>query len=66
MLAIGDALRTDIAGANALGCNSLFVARGIHTHELGIADRPLHAEGLGRLMATATVKPTAAIDKLAW
>ncbi|GGH11656.1 haloacid dehalogenase [Alsobacter metallidurans] len=66
ILAIGDALRTDIAGANQLGCDSLFVARGIHTHELGIADRPLHEEGLARLMATATVKPTAAIDKLAW
>ncbi|PSC04590.1 TIGR01459 family HAD-type hydrolase [Alsobacter soli] len=66
ILAIGDALRTDVAGANLLGCSSLFVARGIHTHELGIADRPLHEEGLAKLLAGATVRPTAAIDKLVW
>jgi HAD superfamily hydrolase (TIGR01459 family) len=65
-LAIGDALRTDVAGAAALGCASLFVARGIHTHELGIADRPLDPVAIARLLAGAVVTPTAAIDHLAW
>jgi HAD superfamily hydrolase (TIGR01459 family) len=66
ILAIGDALRTDVAGAHLIGCASLFVARGIHTHELGIADRPLHEEGLAKLLSSAPVRPTAAIDKLVW
>jgi HAD superfamily hydrolase (TIGR01459 family) len=66
VFALGDALRTDVAGANGLGVASLFVARGIHTHELGIADEPLDQARLDRLLATATVRPTAAIDKLAW
>jgi HAD superfamily hydrolase (TIGR01459 family) len=66
VVAIGDALRTDVAGAATLGCNSLFVARGIHTHELGIADRPLDEAAMGKLLTGAAPRPTAAIDKLAW
>jgi HAD superfamily hydrolase (TIGR01459 family) len=34
ILAIGDALRTDIAGAHHFGIDSLLIARGIHMHEL--------------------------------
>jgi HAD superfamily hydrolase (TIGR01459 family) len=66
VLAIGDALRTDIAGATKLGCASLFVARGIHSDELGIADRPLDGVALGELLAKAGPSPTAAIDRLVW
>jgi HAD superfamily hydrolase (TIGR01459 family) len=33
-LAIGDAIRTDIKGANQFGIASLFIAGGIHAHEL--------------------------------
>jgi HAD superfamily hydrolase (TIGR01459 family) len=33
-IAIGDAIRTDIKGANQFGIASLFIAAGIHAHEL--------------------------------
>jgi HAD superfamily hydrolase (TIGR01459 family) len=66
VVAIGDALRTDIAGAARLGCASLFVARGIHADELAIADRPLTGEALAALLARSGPVPTAAIDRLAW
>lgn len=66
VVAIGDALRTDIAGAARLGCATLFVARGIHADELGIADRPLDADALAGLLAQSGPAPTAAIDQLVW
>ncbi len=34
ILAIGDGLATDIRGANSLGVDSIFIAEGIHGHEL--------------------------------
>jgi HAD superfamily hydrolase (TIGR01459 family) len=66
VLAIGDALRTDVTGAVGLGIDSLFVARGIHVHELGIAEARLDDARLARFLAQAPVRPTAAIDKLVW
>ena len=66
VLAIGDALRTDVTGAIGLGIDSLFVARGIHVHELGLADGTLDDDRLARFLAQAPVRPTAAIDKLVW
>lgn len=66
VLAIGDALRTDVAGAAAIGCDSLFVARGIHTHEIGIASLPLDHASLAGFLATAPIHPNAAMDRLAW
>lgn len=35
--AIGDSLRTDVAGAAAVGIDSIFVAAGIHGEELGMS-----------------------------
>ena len=35
VLAIGDSVRTDLAGAAALGCGALFIAGGIHAIESG-------------------------------
>ncbi len=66
VLAIGDALRTDVAGAHGLGVDSLFIARGIHTHELGLADGPLTREALSRFLTEAPLHPTAAMEKLVW
>lgn len=37
VLAVGDSLRTDIAGARRLGIASLLVTGGIHAEELGVA-----------------------------
>jgi len=62
-LAIGDALRTDLAGAAAVGLDALFVADGIHRNELygpGAAD-----DALQRLFAPPAPRPIAAIRALA-
>lgn len=37
VLAVGDSLRTDIAGANGVAIDSLLVAGGIHAEEFGLA-----------------------------
>ena len=61
-LAIGDALRTDLAGAAAVGLDALFVADGIHRNELygpGAAD-----DALQRLFAPPAPRPIAAIRTL--
>jgi HAD superfamily hydrolase (TIGR01459 family) len=61
-LAIGDALRTDLAGAAAAGLDSLFVADGIHRNDLfGPAAAP---DALQRLFAPPAPRPIAAIRAL--
>lgn len=67
VLAIGDALRTDIAGARAQGLDSLFVAAGIHREGVlsprtGLID----PRGLAELLGETDRKPVAAIRHLAW
>jgi HAD superfamily hydrolase (TIGR01459 family) len=62
VLAIGDALRTDLAGAAAMGLDALFVADGIHRAEL---DGPGAApDALERLFAPPAPRPVAAIRAL--
>jgi HAD superfamily hydrolase (TIGR01459 family) len=38
VLAVGDSLRTDIAGAGAAGLDSILIAGGIHAQEFGMVD----------------------------
>lgn len=60
VLAIGDALRTDIVGAKAAGVASVWVLGGIHNHLLGdpaAAERAAAAEGLA---------PIATLPALRW
>lgn len=64
VLAIGDSLRTDVAGAAGMGFDALFIAGGIHSGEVG--DGPLDAARLERLFADAGVRPRAAMATLAW
>lgn len=67
ILAIGDSLRTDIAGANGAGIDSVLVAGGIHYAELGTAPGELpDATGLERAIAAAGIAPKAAIAELRW
>lgn len=66
IVAIGDALRTDIAGAVQLGCASLFVARGIHTKDLGLGERKVAPADLHKLLHGQPLTPTASIDTLVW
>lgn len=67
VLAIGDSFRTDIAGANAAGLDSLLVAGGIHADELGIGpDRLPDPDRLAAMIAASGQRPTAVIPELRW
>lgn len=67
ILAVGDSLRTDIAGAGAAGLDSLFVAGGIHAEEFGLAgggsaDRPR----IEAALAANAAPPVAVIGGFVW
>jgi HAD superfamily hydrolase (TIGR01459 family) len=61
-LAIGDSLRTDIAGAAAMGIDGMFVIGGIHEEEL---DGERNA-ALAGMFATAGVTPRTVMERLVW
>lgn len=67
ILAIGDSLRTDIAGANGAGIDSVVVAGGIHYAEFGAAPGELpDRAGLAKAVAAAGIAPKAAMAELRW
>lgn len=61
LLAIGDSFKTDVTGAIHQGMDVLFVASGIHGHEVG---RPLDPHRLALVAADHGVSPTHAADFL--
>lgn len=61
-LVVGDALATDIKGANRMGHDALFVMGGIHAAD--ITDRT--PEGVARFLASEGLTARAAIPFLAW
>ncbi len=65
VLAIGDSVRTDLAGASAFGIDCLFVTAGIHAEELGARDNP-DAAVLRTIFAEAKLFPRAVTRRLAW
>jgi HAD superfamily hydrolase (TIGR01459 family) len=65
VLAIGDAMRTDIQGASDFGVDALFVTSGIHRDELH-PDSELDEAALRQFVGMATAKPKAAIAELVW
>jgi len=65
VIAIGDSVRTDLAGANRMGLECLFVTAGIHAGELGERDNP-DAQAIKQLFATASKPPFAVTPKLRW
>jgi HAD superfamily hydrolase (TIGR01459 family) len=67
ILAVGDSLRTDIAGANAAGIDSLLVAGGIHSEEFGLGpgDTPDPAR-VAAAVAASGQNPTAVIARFRW
>jgi len=67
ILVVGDSLATDVKGAAAAGYDSLFVTRGIHAAELGIApgDQP-EPERLAAVCVRHGQRPTAAVATLRW
>lgn len=65
VLAIGDAVRTDIAGAAAFGIESVFIGQGIHREEV-LRNGSLDAAGLMRLLAGQARLPLAAMVGVEW
>ena len=65
VLAIGDSVRTDLAGATAFGIDCLFVTAGIHAEELGGRDTP-DAKLLQSIFADAKIYPKAVTRRLVW
>jgi HAD superfamily hydrolase (TIGR01459 family) len=65
VLAIGDSVRTDLAGATAFGIDCLFVTAGIHAEELGGRENP-DAALLAKIFAGAKAYPKAVMRRLVW
>jgi HAD superfamily hydrolase (TIGR01459 family) len=65
VLAIGDSLRTDYAGARDCGFDFLFVTSGIHAEELGARDNPDGAV-LATMFRAAGGVPTGVTPWLRW
>lgn len=64
VLGIGDALRTDVAGAKGVGAKSLLIAGGIH-HTVLLEGTVLDQDALARL-AEGGPQPDYALSYLAW
>lgn len=65
ILVIGDAVRTDLAGAHGAGLDALFVAGGIHRHETMTGDA-LDPDKLARLFPPGAPGALGAMPLLAW
>ncbi|MCW2235892.1 TIGR01459 family HAD-type hydrolase [Azospirillum canadense] len=67
ILAVGDSLRTDVAGANAAGIDVALVTFGIHQEELGGAwGESVNPAKLAAAVEIAGHTPTYAIPSLRW
>jgi ribonucleotide monophosphatase NagD (HAD superfamily) len=67
ILAIGDSLRTDLAGAAAAGIDSLLVAGGIHAEEFGMGgDDGPDLERIGAALRAGGYRPVAIIGRCSW
>lgn len=68
VVAVGDALHTDIAGANAAGLASVFVTGGIHAEELGLTAYGAvpDAERISQVARAHGQRPTAALPAFVW
>jgi len=65
ILAIGDGVGTDIAGAIAQGLESIFVASGLHVRDMG-GSETLDRNAIAGLFADKPHKPLAAMKRLRW
>ncbi len=66
VLAVGDAIRTDIAGAVGFGIDTLMIARGIHAEELGLHRGDLVSDHVQDWVDRQPVRPTAFTEVLSW
>ncbi len=67
ILAIGDSLRTDIAGAAGAGIDSVFVAGGIHADEFGlIGGKPPNLDRIAVALREGPYHPVGVIRGFCW
>jgi ribonucleotide monophosphatase NagD (HAD superfamily) len=67
ILAIGDSLRTDIAGAAGAGIDSVLIAGGIHADEFGAMDgQPPDLERIAAALRGASYCPVAVARSFCW
>lgn len=67
IVAFGDSLRTDIAGAAGVGIASVLVASGVHADEIGLTPAtPLDSDRIAELAASHGHQPTAAMHDFRW
>ena len=67
ILAIGDSLRTDIAGAAGAGIDSVLIAGGIHAGEFGAMDsQPPDLERIAAALRGASYRPVAVARSFCW
>jgi HAD superfamily hydrolase (TIGR01459 family) len=66
ILAIGDGVDTDLAGAGRANLNALFIVDGIHREELRPGGGALDWAALDRLIDRAKTKPVALAAELVW
>lgn len=66
VLAIGDGMPTDIAGARALGIDTVFVAGGIHAEDIVDGDGTIDADRLRAFLDRSEARPVAVQWDLSW
>jgi HAD superfamily hydrolase (TIGR01459 family) len=66
ILCIGDALRTDIAGANAEGHDCIMTLAGIHAHQIALDGMRYDLTALDGLATETGKRPTMAMVSLTW
>lgn len=66
VLCIGDALRTDIAGAVGAGHDALMVLAGIHGHQIALTPAGHDVAALDQLCAQNGTRPTMGMVSLVW
>jgi HAD superfamily hydrolase (TIGR01459 family) len=67
ILAVGDSLRTDIAGAAGVGIDSVLIAGGIHADEFGaIGGRPPDLERIAEALRECSYSPVGVALNFCW
>lgn len=66
VLAVGDAIRTDIAGGHGAGIATMFVVRGIHAGEIDFPEEGLEPDLLLAWIEGQAVRPTMITRELVW
>jgi HAD superfamily hydrolase (TIGR01459 family) len=67
ILAVGDSLRTDIAGAAGAGLDSVLIAGGIHAEEFGaIGNQPPDLERIAAALHSGSFAPVGVARSLRW